>query len=173
MEVSEAIRTRRSVRRYTDEPVDPGVLRRLVEAACWAPTGGNAQAWRFVVVVAPERMSRLRMVAPGMSGRPPAAIAVCIDRRVAEPSWGVETDQLAAMDAAMAAQNILLEARGDGLGTCVVASFNAAGLQRLLRLPAHVVPLLLVAVGRAMASPNPPARDVDAVCFFEEYRERP
>jgi hypothetical protein len=55
----------------------------------------------------------------------------------------------------------------------VVASFNAAGVQRLLRLPEHVVPLLLVAVGHARAKPKPPPRDVDAVCFFEEYRERP
>ena len=173
MEVSEAIRARRSVRRYTDEAVDRDVLRTLVEAACWAPTAGNAQAWRFVVITDPERMRKLRMVAPGMSGRPPAAIAVCIDRRAAEPDWGAEIDELAAMDAAMAAENILLEAQGTALGTCVVASFNIAGVRRLLRLPDHVAPLLLVAVGQPKASPKAPPRDVDAVCSFEEYRERP
>jgi nitroreductase len=173
MDVSEAIRTRRSVRRFADETVDRGVLRTLVEAACWAPTAGNAQAWRFVVVTDPERMRKLRMVAPGLSGRPPAVIAVCIDRRAAEPVWGAETDQLAAMDAAMAAENILLEAQGAALGACVVASFNAAGLRRLLKLPEHVAPLLLVAVGHPKASPKAPPRDVDAVCSFEEYGERP
>jgi nitroreductase len=173
MDVSDAIRARRSLRRFADEAVDRDVLRTLVEAACWAPTAGNAQAWRFVVVTDPERMRKLRMVAPGMSGRPPAAIAVCIDRRVAEAEWGAEIDELSAMDAAMAAENILLEAQGAGLGTCVVASFNAAGLRRLLKLPEHVAPLLLVAVGHPKASPKAPPRDVDAVCSFEEYRERP
>jgi nitroreductase len=118
-------------------------------------------------------MRKLRMVAPGMSGRPLAAIAVCIDRRAAERSWGAEIDELAAMDAAMAAENILLEAQGAALGTCVVASFNAAGVRRLLRLPEHIAPLLLVAVGHPRASPRAPPRDVDAVCWFEEYDERP
>jgi len=172
MDVSEAIRTRRSVRRYTEAGVGHNVLRKLVEAGCWAPTAGNAQTWRFVVVTDGERMRKLRMVAPGFSGRAPAAIAVCQDMREAERHWGAETSQLAAMDSAMAALNIMLEAQSEGLGTCVVASFNGQALQRLLRLPEHVVPLLLVAVGNAKARPTAPPRDIDAVCSFEEYRER-
>lgn len=171
MDVSEAIRTRRSVRRYSDAVVGRQVLRKLVEAGCWAPTAGNAQTWRFVVVTDGVRMRKLRMIAPGFGGKAPVAIAVCQDMREAERHWGSETAQLAAMDSAMAALNIMLEAQSDGLGTCVVASFNGAALQRLLSLPEHVVPLLLVAVGHAKAPPATPPRDVDGVCFFEEYHE--
>jgi nitroreductase len=46
--------TARSIRRFTDEPVDEGVLLRCLEAATWAPNGANAQAWRFVVLRSPE-----------------------------------------------------------------------------------------------------------------------
>ena len=54
MDVFEAMRTNRAVRRYRDEPVDDDVLRRCLEAATWAPSGSNRQAWRFVVLRSPE-----------------------------------------------------------------------------------------------------------------------
>ena len=50
MDVYEAMQTARAIRRYRDEPVDDAVLRRCIEAATWAPSGGNSQPWRFVVV---------------------------------------------------------------------------------------------------------------------------
>ncbi len=172
MEVSEAIRSRRSVRRYLDTPVDRETLYRLVEAGCWAPTADNAQTWRFVVVTDPARMSKLRMVAPGFMGRAPAAIAICQDMAEAERLLGAaDAAALAPMDTAMAALNLMLEAQSAGLGTCVVASFNRGGVQRLLRLPDRVVPLLLVAVGHAKTTPPPPPREVAGVCFFEEYHD--
>jgi nitroreductase len=172
MDVSETIRSRRSVRRYSDAPVDHEVLHRLVEAGCWAPTADNAQTWRFIVVTDAARMSKLRMIAPGFIGRAPTAIAVCQDMAEAERRLGAaDAAALAPMDSAMAALNIMLEAHAEGLGTCVVASFNRNALQKLLRLPEHVVPLLLVAVGYAKATPSAPAREVDGVCYFEEYHE--
>lgn len=50
LDVYEAMRTARALRRYRDEPVPDDVLRRCIEAATWAPSGGNSQPWRFVVL---------------------------------------------------------------------------------------------------------------------------
>lgn len=50
MDVSDAVKARRSVRQFTDRPVDPGLLRELVESAARAPSGGNLQPWRIYVV---------------------------------------------------------------------------------------------------------------------------
>ncbi|MCJ7620194.1 MAG: nitroreductase family protein, partial [Anaerolineae bacterium] len=50
VEVCEAIRNRRSIRRFTDQPLPKDALDKLLEAARWAPCGGNLQRWRFVVV---------------------------------------------------------------------------------------------------------------------------
>src|SRR3954452_7258895 len=47
--------TARTIRRFSDEPVDTAVLARCLEAATWAPSGANAQAWRFIVLRSPEQ----------------------------------------------------------------------------------------------------------------------
>ena len=54
-DVWEVLSTARSIRRFTDEPVDDAVLQRCLEAATWAPNGANFQAWRFIVLRAPEQ----------------------------------------------------------------------------------------------------------------------
>ncbi|HXB86622.1 nitroreductase family protein [Mycobacterium sp.] len=59
-ELSEALRTTGAVREFTDQSVDDAVLARVLDTARFAPSGGNAQAWRLVVVRDPERRRRLR-----------------------------------------------------------------------------------------------------------------
>ncbi|HEV7420773.1 MAG TPA: nitroreductase family protein [Mycobacterium sp.] len=54
-DVWEVMSTARTVRRFSGEPVDDTVLARCLEAATWAPSGANAQAWRFVVLRSPEQ----------------------------------------------------------------------------------------------------------------------
>jgi nitroreductase len=57
--VLEAIRTTRSLRRFRPDPIPDEVLRELLEAATCAPSGGNAQSWRFVVIRDPEQRRRV------------------------------------------------------------------------------------------------------------------
>jgi nitroreductase len=59
IEVYEAMRTLRAVRRLRPDPIPDDVLRQVLEAATWAPTGGNRQAWRVVAVKDPARKHRL------------------------------------------------------------------------------------------------------------------
>lgn len=170
-EVLEAIRGRRSVRSFLDRPVDKGILEQLVEAAIWAPSAGNAQTWRFVVITEPERIRRIKMVSPGLLGDPPAVIAICQDLDEARAKGGeLGASFLAQVDAAMATQNVLLAAHDKGLGTCVVASFHRGAVGRLLGLPDGVEPLLLVSVGWPANVPSPPQRRRNVV-FFEVYGE--
>ena len=55
----EAMSTLRAVRRLRPDPIPADVLERVLQAACWAPTGGNQQPWRVIVVQDPERKQRL------------------------------------------------------------------------------------------------------------------
>jgi nitroreductase len=68
IEVYEAMRTLRAVRRLRPDPIPDDALRRVLEAATWAPTGGNRQAWRVVAVKDPAR--KHRRVAPIISRKP-------------------------------------------------------------------------------------------------------
>ena len=61
--VWEVLATSRSIRRFTDEPVDEFTLHRCLEAATWAPSGGNAQHWRFIVLDSPEMRSVVQQAA--------------------------------------------------------------------------------------------------------------
>ena len=54
-DIWEVLSTARTIRRFTDEPVDDATLARCLQAASWAPSGANAQAWRFVVLRSPEQ----------------------------------------------------------------------------------------------------------------------
>lgn len=170
MDVLDAIKARRSVRRFHEERIAPADIECLIEAAIWAPSGGNAQSWRFVVVQDKDRIRRLRMVSPGMPGPPPCVIAVCQDVDLAERLGArLGCEKLTLFDSAMAAQNLLLAAHAVGLGTCVVASFHAGGVKDVLRLPDSIEPILLVAVGRSSEEPTPPNRRREGIVFHETY----
>jgi nitroreductase len=170
MDLDEAIRGRRSVRSYEPRPVQREALIRLVEAACWAPSAGNLQTWKFVIVTEEQRLRKLRMVAPGMIGNPPAAIVVAEDAAESERRAGEVGAAMATnMDAAMAALNICLQAYADGLGSCVIGSFNQQGVARIVNLPTGIEPKLLVSVGYAARSPKAPQRKKRGVVFLEVY----
>ena len=62
-DIWEVLSTARSVRRFTDEPVDDETLDRCLEAATWAPNGANAQLWRFIVIDAPEQRAAVAKAA--------------------------------------------------------------------------------------------------------------
>ncbi|MFC2079440.1 nitroreductase family protein [Candidatus Bipolaricaulota bacterium] len=170
MNVFDAIKGRRSVRRFHEEKIAPADIECMIEAAVWAPSGGNAQSWRFVIVQDEKRIRRLRMVSPGMPGPPPCVIAICQDVELAERLGArLGCEKLTLFDSAMAAQNLLLTAHAVGLGTCVVASFHAGSVKSVLGLPESVEPILLVAVGRPSEEPSPPNRRREGIVFYETY----
>ena len=172
MHVCEAISGRRSVRSYRAEPVSRELLDRLVDAGRWAPTAGNAQPWYFVVLDDPERITRLKSISPGMFSSPAFVVAVCVDREAGVKKMGPQGEELALMDACMAAQNILLAAHALGLGSCVIRSFHRQAAALLLGCTGGVVPELLIAGGYPGNSPQPPRRkELPQVRFFNKWGE--
>ena len=170
MDVTEAIRSRRSVRRYEARGVSREMLLQLMEAACWAPSAGNMQTWKFVAITDPGRLRKLRMVSPGLIGDPPAAIIVCENvaeslRRAGEAGSAMAT----VMDAAMAAFAICLQAHAEGFGTCLVGSFNPQAVARLVHLPEGMEAKLVISVGYPAVVPKAPPRKTEGVYHFEVY----
>ena len=168
MEVKKAIFERRSVRVFTDKEVEKEKLNELAKAAIWAPTGGNAQPWVFIIVSQQETLQLIKAVSPGLLGTPPALIAVCANKPGNVEKMGAIGDILAVMDCSMASQNIMLRAHDLELGTCVIRSFNQRAVQEILKTPAEIVPELLITVGYPNQDPKPPARNEDVI-RWEQY----
>ena len=79
METMQALKERRSIRKFADRPVNREILTDLVEAACAAPSASNLQSWRFVMVTDPELVRKVDLVSPGLSGHPPVILVICSD----------------------------------------------------------------------------------------------
>jgi len=147
MDTLEAIHGRRSIRRYTGQPVSEQVLEDLLRAAMAAPSAGNQQAWQFVVIDDRDTLNAIPQFHPhsAMLREAPLAIAVCGDTRLErfKGYW--------VQDCSAAVQNLLLALHAKGLGGVWLGVHpieeRVAKTQELLGLPAEVIPLALVAVG--------------------------
>lgn len=159
------IKSRRSIRRFQDKPIPPEVIQDLLEAAQWAPSGSNNQPWAFVVVQEPANVRKVKMFSPGLGGVPAALLILCSDHS--------GEDTTAIMDVSMAAQNVMLVATDQGLGSCVVRSHHQEALRKLLNLPAHVLPELIVTLGYpAKPGKNLGRRPLEEVAHWEEWGGR-
>jgi nitroreductase len=170
METLEAIFTRRSVRDFVPQPIDAELLDKVLQAAVAAPSGGNLQAWGFVLVQSDCRIAALRSLAPGIIGRPAAVIAICLDSRRVIGLGSNAGDYLIYMDAGTALENMLLTAHSLGFGACPVGSFHKQAVAAFLDLPVGVSTLLLLALGYPRIKPNSPVRrPLKEVVFREKW----
>jgi nitroreductase len=155
METLEAIRTRRSVRRYEDRPVPEEMVSKLLAAAMAAPSARNGQPWQFVVIDDRKMLAEIATINPNaeMARRAPLAILVCGDLSLElSPGYWV-------VDCAAAVENMLLAAHASGLGAVWTGVYprqeRMDGLRRLVKLPDNVIAHSLVVLGYP-AEPPPP-----------------
>jgi len=160
------IRARRSIRRFSEKPVSDEAILALLEAARWAPSGSNKQPWSFVVVRESANIGKIRLVSPGLLGEPPALLILCDETSIESATH--------LMDIAMAAQNILLAATEQGLGSCAVRSFNRRAVQLLLELPSSTTPELIITLGYPVGPTKvPPRRPLEEMVHWERHGGHP
>jgi nitroreductase len=170
VETIEAIFTRRSVRAFTSDPVPEALLRQVLQAGAASASGGNVQAWGFVLVRRPERLAALRSLAPGIIGEPTAVIAICLDRERARRLGGAGSERFMWLDIGLATQSLLLAAHDLGLGACPVGSFHHQGVVAFLDLPPGIDPVLLMVLGYPAIKPSQPGRrPLSEVCYVGEW----
>lgn len=139
MDVWEAIKSRRSVRRFRQEAISKETLLELVEAARCAPSAANRQPLEFVIVNAEEQTAQVfAQLAwagyvrprrdPPAGRRPVAYIIVLVHTEKAMAEFG-------KVDAAAAIENILLAAQGKGIGSCWLGAINRDELREILKIP--------------------------------------
>ena len=158
MDTLEAIRTRRSVRKYQDRPVPEELVQKLLAAAMSAPSARNEQPWQFVVIDDGRILADIAEINPNaqMARQAPLGIMVCGDLSLEKsPGYWV-------VDCAAAVENILLAAHALGLGAVWTGVFpreeRMEGLRRLAKLPSNVIAHSLVVLGYPAEQPPPQER---------------
>lgn len=158
MDLFEAIKSRRSIRRYKPDPVDDEKIEAILDAGRWAPSWGNSQCWRFVVVrdaaVKAKIADTLKKIklpdkevpnpASGAMNNVPVIIVVCARIGSAgaghgtpggKPEYVTDKGDWFMFDVALAVQNMVLAAHAQGLGTVIIGAFDAPQVEKILNVP--------------------------------------
>jgi nitroreductase len=164
MDALEAIRKRRSVRRFTGEPIPRADLETIVDAGRLAASGHNQQPWEFVVVTDRATIARFENAAAWVA-EAAAVVAVVLD-----PSsrWWLE-------DGAAAVENMLIAATALGYGSCWVEGNtipHEAAFKALLGVPEGKRLLTLVPIGVPAEWPAKKKKPLEAVLHWERYQAR-
>ena len=147
--MSEAIKGRRSIRKYCDKPVPRDMLDQILESAKAAPSAGNLQARDFFVVTDSETKQHLVNAAMGQKFIAQADIVVVVCANSDEiDSYGQRGIELYMIqDSAASVQNMLLTAYSLGLGTCWVGAFDESIVIEAMKLPKHFRPVAIIPIG--------------------------
>ncbi len=161
MDVFDALKKRRSVRKYTGDPIPLADLEKIANAGRMAPSGHNRQPWTFIVVTNTALIQRLSKASP-WSANASAMIAVVMDP--ASEYW-VE-------DGSAAIENMLLAATGLGYGSCWLEGYtkpNEAEFKLLLNIPDYLRLLSLVSVGVPVDWPESEKKPLEDVLHWETF----
>ncbi len=164
MDVFEAIRTRRSIRKYRQEPIPDEKLESIFEAARLAPSAGNRQPWRFVVVQDADRKKALAEAANNQTFlRDASAIVAAVGDPAVSARW-FEKDLMIALE------HMVLAATALGYGTCWIGAFDEDAVKRLLKIPARMKIVALLPIGIPDETPAPrPRKELSEIFFNEEW----
>ncbi|MDZ5454466.1 nitroreductase family protein [Labrys sp. ZIDIC5] len=175
MELMDALRSRRAVREFTNEPLDNGLIEDLIEAAILAPSAVNRQPWAFAVVNGRERLHMLSADAKrhALHHLPPdspllghladVAFEVFHGASALVIICAVDDQMQSAEDCCLAGGNFMLAAHSRGLGTCWIglsrAWLNEPATKATLAIPTSWRPVAPIALGHCKTRPQPTPRE--------------
>ena len=173
MDTLNCIMSRRSIRNYLRKPVEFDKLTLLLKAASKAPSAGNLQDYRFIVVTDKDVIKGLadHCTEQYWIGQAPVILVVCSDTERTESYYGLRGQRLYSIqNAAAAIQNILLAAHNMGLGACWVGSFEEDYLLSILGIPDDVRPQAIITIGYADGEPiEREEESIDSMVYFNKY----
>ncbi len=147
MDIFEAIFTRRSIRKFTDKVIDDAEVKKLLQAAMVAPSAGNAKPWRFIVIRDKQSFETIASTNPyaKMATQASVCFAVCADLNAEKyPGYWQQ-------DCSAAIQNMLLAARGLGIGTVWTGVYpdkeRSIAFKSFFELPEHAEVLGIIVCG--------------------------
>jgi len=162
----ELLKSRRSIRKYKDQPVEEEKIKKCLEAARWAPSASNKQPWEFLIVTDEDVRKKLSEIHPyaRFVGESPVVFIPLTNPKIHE--------KYHMSDTALATMQYMIEAHSIGLGTCwagVIGSSIEPEIKKLLNIPEHLNVLGLVATGYADEEPTGTRKELEELIHYEKY----
>ncbi len=170
MNAIDCIKTRRSIRKFEDRPVDRELIASLVETASYAPTWKNTQTTRYIAVTDPQLKAKVaEECVLGYAGNtniinsaPVLIVTTIVHGRAGferDGSYSTsKEDRWEVYDAGICAQTFCLAAHDAGLGTVIMGVFDEAKAGQVLDVPEGQIVSALIALGYPAVSPDAPKR---------------
>jgi nitroreductase len=147
----EKIKSRQSIRKFTNEPIPDSVIRDIVNIGRTAPSGGNRQPWRIVIVTRNDLKNQLVAAANNQKfiAVAPVVYVVCaVPEESAERYKDRGRKLYTLQDTAALTLNILYGAHLHGYGACWIGAFNEEEVSKTLNIPSDMRPIAMVPVGK-------------------------
>ena len=173
MDVYECIKSRRSIRKFKDKPIEWEKIIRILDSGRLAPSSGNLQNWKFVLIK--DEANRKKLADAALKQRwmetAPAHIVVCSQPEKAFRFYGTRGERLySTQNCAAVAENMLLTAHSLGLGACWVGAFDDEMIRRAVGLPEEAHAHAIIVIGYPDESPPmPPKARIEHVTYLETW----
>ena len=155
-EMLDLIISRQSDRSYNDKPVGKEKLNRIIEAGRMAPSACNAQPWKFIIVDDPDKRKKLAVAASakiiGMNSfvdQAPVLIVIVREKPNMSSRIGgtIKNKDYSLIDIGIATENICLQARAEGIGSCIIGWFDEIKVRSILKIPSLKRVELIITLG--------------------------
>ena len=144
MDFTDVVDARKSVRDYQDRAVEEEKLTKILEAARWAPSWGNMQCCRYIVVKDKKTIEDLASMFIGWIKQAPVIVVACANPKDSGSRNGMD---YYLVDVGIALQQLVLAAANLGLGTCWIGGFDEAKIKKTLQIPENVKVVALTPLG--------------------------
>jgi nitroreductase len=176
MDVREAVEKRRSIRKFLDKDVPPDFVIELIDSARQAPSSGNLQSWKFILVKNQEIKNQVADACfqQNWLSRAPVLVVVVAFIEGVSRYYGVRGEMLySVQNCALASQNIMLRAVELGLSTTMVSAFDEGMIKRCLGIPESMRPQAVIAVGYGDETPRKKLlSSIESLVYFEKFGAR-
>lgn len=176
MDLLEAIKNRRSIRKFEDKDVEREKIGILLNACKWSPSAGNRQPWEVIVVRNEGKKEELADAALNQKWitRAPVILVMCINKSLAKATYGQRGVELYGIQSTAAAvQNILLTAHSLGLGGCWVGAFDEEDVSFALECPEKIRPVAIIPIGHPKEKSSPTSRhEISDFVHVDKYGKK-
>ena len=157
MEFYDVVKSRKSIRAYKDEPIDPDALRRIGEAVNLAPSACNIQPWCFRIILNREVRNSISSCYKNEWLKKAPAIVVALGNK--DAAWKrLDGASIINVDIGIAMEHLVLAAAAEGLGTCWICAYDVGRMNSVLGILPPWEVIAISPLGKAAENPEPRKR---------------